>query len=120
MAISKIKKLNKSLGTLLGGCSTSEIGTTSKTQITLNESMEHFALLRFNISYYKTGAPDYGGTTISTAWFRNFIYEPLIIQHYNGDYRFSVYWVNATTINVSCVDTVGVSSTHCLSVRGML
>lgn len=120
MAISTIKKLNKSLNVYLGGWSTLEIGTTSRKRVTLNESMNHFALLRLNTSYYTGGAPDYGGVTISPAWFTYHSDEPIIVAHFNGEYHFKVYWVNATTIGVSCVDSGSGNSTHCLCVRGIL
>ena len=120
MAISTIKKLNKSRATHLCGCSTLEIGTTSTKQITLNESMEHFALLHFNTSYYKNGAPNYGGLTISTVQFKGFTGEAVSVCKFDNEYRFKVYWVNATTIGVSCVDSGSGNSNHCLCVRGIL
>jgi hypothetical protein len=113
----KQDKLNNGKDVFLGGVSSTNVSTTSFTNITIN-SIAPYTLLHLNTSYYTTGRPNYGGITLSVAQLRYYHTEIITLQEYNDQYHFAIKYVNDTTLGVKYTGTQVANS--CLSIHAIL
>lgn len=116
----KQDKLDNGKDILLGGASSTNISTSTFTNITI-DSIAPYTLIHLNTSYYTAGRPNYGGITMSVAQLRHYSAEAFTVARFdnsNNYYRFSIKYVNDTTLAVMFIGTQ--SANNCLSIHAIL
>lgn len=100
----------------LGGAASADLSTSGFTNITVSD-LSKYILIRLNCSYYTSGLPDYGGATVSYSELKTATYEPITVYGGTVSYRFSVKYVNDTTL---AIRATGTGNNDCISVHGIL
>lgn len=85
----------------LGSLDSSSMTANTYASFTVSDLFK-YSLIRFNISYYATGLPDYGGITVPYQELAAAKSEPIMVQAFNSSGRFSVKFVNNETLSAVC------------------
>lgn len=103
----------------IGGVDSTEVSTSSLTEITVND-ISQYKLLRIFTSYYKqSDGPDYGGEVISVNLFKRLTTETLRVNRFDNSYGFTIRYKSNTKVEIS-YPTGTPAATNCLQIWAIL